>query len=74
MESDYFMLKLKEYRIKSKFTNQMMADFLGISKPYYWQLEHDKKRLSYDMAIKMAEIFNLKPDDLFYDDFKKKKL
>lgn len=63
------MEKLKELRLKNKFTNQIMADSLGISKPYYWQLEHDQKRLSYDMAIKIAKIFHLKPDDLFYDEF-----
>lgn len=63
------MEKLKELRLKNKFTNQIMADTLGISKPYYWQLEHNQKRLSYNMAIKIAEIFNLKPDDLFYDEF-----
>lgn len=66
------MDKLRELRLKNKFTNQMMADFLGISKPYYWQLEHDQKRLSYEMAIKMANIFNLKPDELFYEEYKEK--
>lgn len=66
------MDKLRELRLKYKLTNQMMADFLGISKPYYWQLEHDQKRLSYEMAIKMANIFNLKPDELFYEEYKEK--
>lgn len=68
------MEKLRELRLQNKFTNQLMADMLGISKPYYWQIEHNQKRLSYDMAIKMAEIFHLRPDDLFYDEFKKKNL
>jgi len=68
------MEKLREYRLKNKFTNQLMADILGISKPYYWQIEHDQKRLSYDMAIKIADIFHLKPDDLFYDEFKESKV
>ena len=68
------MKKLREYRLKNKFTNQLMADILGISKPYYWQIEHDQKRLTYDMAIKIAEIFHLKPDDLFYDEFKESKV
>ena len=63
------MEKLREYRL-----NQLMADILGISKPYYWQIEHDQKRLSYDMAIKIADIFHLKPDDLFYDEFKESKV
>jgi len=67
------MEKLKKYRLEAKLTNQMMADTLNISKPYYWQIEHDQKRLSYEMAVKIAKIFNLKPDDLFYDEYKNKK-
>lgn len=66
------MEKLKDLRLQNKFTNQFMADMLGISKPYYWQLEHDQKRLSYDMAIKIANIFHLKPDELFYEEFIRK--
>ena len=66
------MEKLKDLRLQNKFTNQFMADILGISKPYYWQLEHDQKRLSYDMAIKIANIFHLKPDELFYEEFIRK--
>lgn len=68
------MEKLKKYRLESKFTNQMMANMLNISKPYYWQLEHKQKRLSYEMAIKIADIFNLKPDELFYEEYKSKTL
>ncbi|MBP3920610.1 MAG: helix-turn-helix transcriptional regulator [Bacilli bacterium] len=62
------MEKLKQLRTESKLTHQMMADMLKVSKPFYWQLEHDQKRLSYDMAIKISKIFGLKPDDIFYDE------
>ena len=65
------MTKLQKYREKNNFTFQDMADFLNISKTYYWQLEKNKRRLSYKMAVKISEIFNLKPDDLFYEDKKK---
>lgn len=61
-------------RLKNKFTNQFMADILGISKPFYWQLENDKKRMTYTMAVKIASVFHLKPDDLFYDEYKNKVL
>ena len=50
----------------------MMANMLKISKTYYWQLEQNKRRMTYDMAIKIAKIFNLKPDDLFYDEMTNK--
>ena len=50
----------------------MMAKSLNISKTYYWQLEHNQRRISYEMAIKIAKIFEKKPDEIFYEDFIKK--
>lgn len=67
------MKTLKEYRIKHNYSYQNMADILNISKTFYWQLENNKRRLSYDMAIKIANIFNTTPDNIFYEDIKKKK-
>ena len=60
---------LKKIREKKGYSYLDMADLLGISKSYYWQIEHKKKRLSYDMALKIASIFEVKPDELFYDEF-----
>ena len=62
---------LKDLRLRKGFTTQYMADILEISKPFYWQLENMNRRLSYDMAIKIANIFDSKPDKIFYDDYKK---
>ncbi len=67
------MKTLKEYRLKNNFSYQNMADFLNISKTFYWQLENNKRRLSYDMAIRIANIFNTTPDKIFYEDIKQKK-
>jgi len=63
------MEKLKELRIKNNYTFDDMAKMLGISKPYYWQIENKKRRLYYSLAKKIANIFNLKPDDIFYEEF-----
>lgn len=65
------MEKLKKIRIKKGLTCGDMALKLGISKPFYWQIENDKRNLSYRMAVKIASIFKMKPDDIFYSDFKK---
>jgi len=65
------MNKLKETRTKHKLTHQTMADTLKISKAFYWQIENYKRRLSYDMAIKISDIFKMTPDELFYEDYKK---
>ena len=65
------MDELKAIRAKNKFTCEYMADHLNISKPFYWQIENGKRRLSYKMAVRIAKVFNLKPDDIFYEEFRK---
>lgn len=50
-----------------------MADKLNISTAYYCQLETKKKRLSYEMAVRIANILGMKPDDIFYEEENKKK-
>ena len=59
--------KLEAERIKYGYTYFQMAEMLGISKSYYWQIEHRNRNLYYDMAVKIAKIFNKKPDDLFFE-------
>lgn len=66
------MNKLKELRKKEGYTLQQMGDMLNISKIYYWQLENNKRRLYYEMAVKIAKIFNKKPDTVFYEELAKK--
>ena len=49
-------------------TLQQVANLIGVSKPYYWQIENGERGLSYDMAIKISSVFSSKPDDIFLDD------
>jgi repressor protein len=62
------MEKLKLMRLKHQISYQQMANLLDISKPFYWQIENDQRRLSYDMAVKIAHIFQTIPDELFLDE------
>lgn len=63
---------LRKLRMEKGYSHQAMANKLKISKSYYWQLENDLRRLSYDMAVKIANVFNTTPDEIFYDKFKAK--
>ena len=36
---------------------------------FYCQIENQKRRLSYDMAVRIASIFNVRPDTIFYKDY-----
>lgn len=62
---------LTKLRKEKKMTMSTMADKLNITPAYYCQLETKKKRLSYDMAIRIAKILDLKPDEVFYEDERK---
>lgn len=62
--------KLRELRKKKRYTTQDMAEKLGISKPFYSQIENQMRRLSYDMAVKIAAVFDKKPDQIFLEDHK----
>lgn len=62
----YDVSKLKILREKNNYTVKDMADMLNISPAHYCLIENKKRNLYYDMAIKISNIFNLKPDDIFY--------
>ncbi len=62
--------KLEKLRLEKGYTYQDMSDKLGICKSYYWHIEHNSRRLYYDLAKKIAKIFGLKPDDIFYNEIK----
>ena len=65
------MDKLKDIRKAKGYSVTHMAKELEISGPFYSQIEHKQRRLSYLMAVKIAKIFDMKPDDIFYDEFSK---
>ncbi|MBO5475567.1 MAG: helix-turn-helix transcriptional regulator [Bacilli bacterium] len=60
------MKKLRNIRKENKYTIYDMAKILKITPSFYSQIENKKKRLFYDMAIKISAIFNMKPDQIFY--------
>ncbi len=59
-------LKLKNLRKTNNYTIYDMANKLNISYVQYYFIEHEKRVLYYDMAIKIADIFSMKPDQIFY--------
>ncbi len=59
---------LKALRLAEGLTGGDIAKRVGICKSFYHQIENGQKRLSYEMAIKLALIFKKKPDEVFYDD------
>ena len=68
----YSMEKLKKSRRDNKYTVYYMAKELNITPSFYSQIENKRRRLFYDMAVKIADIFNTTPDELFYLDNEKR--
>ena len=62
------MNKLKELRAKYGYTCAQMAEMLGMCTAFYWQIENKKRGLYYATARKIAAIFKMKPDDLFFEE------
>lgn len=61
----YYTDKLREKRKNLGLSQKYMAEKLGITVSFYSQIENKKKRLYYDTAVKIADILNMKPDQLF---------
>ncbi len=69
------MRKLKDIRTKAGFTQQQVAEKLGISESYYCQLENGQRRMSLDYALKIATILKRTPNDIFLPpDFAKRQV
>lgn len=59
--------KLKNMRESENLTYQQVADKVGISKEYYWMIENGKRRLTYELAVKIAQVFKSNPDYIFLE-------
>ena len=59
--------QLKKTRDKNQLTAQEVADKVGITKGYYSMIENGKRGLSYPIAVKIANVFGMKPDEIFFD-------
>ena len=64
--------KLKKMRLERKYSCAAMAKKISITSAYYYQLEKGLRNLSYNMALKIAAVFDKKPDEIFYNDHLKK--
>jgi transcriptional regulator with XRE-family HTH domain len=61
---------LKRLRNKTKYSNQDIADLLGIDRNTYANWESETTDIKSQYIPKLADIFNVKIQDLFDDDRK----
>lgn len=60
-------LKLIELRENANLTQEDMAERLGISRSFYGHIETGTRNPSYGLARKIANIFGVNVDDVFFD-------
>ncbi len=59
-------LKIRQERINKKWTQQNVADQLGLSKTAIHDIETGKQKPSYDVLVKLLELFEYNdPRQLF---------
>ena len=57
--------KLKELRLLSGYTQEKLAEKLGLSRVNYTRYETDKVRPDYETIIKIADFYDVSLDEIF---------
>ena len=58
------MNRLKEFRIKANMNQSTVADFLGISRAAYTNIENGKRNLDSNVLLSLSELFNVSTDEM----------
>ena len=58
------MSQLKQIRLKNKWTQQYVADKIGITKSAYSNIENKNRSPSLKVAIRLQDLFGLSVDKL----------
>lgn len=62
---------LQYYRKRKGYTLAALAKKIGITPQHLGYIEKGKKTLSYSLAFRISHALEVKPDELFLDDYKK---
>lgn len=59
-------MRLIDARKSARFSQEDVAVHLGISRPTYGRMERNPETITIEDAKKLAELFGVKVDDLFF--------
>lgn len=65
MTKNNFSEKLKELRLKNKYTQKFVAEFLGLTQRQYQYCEMGHIPSQFDVVIKMCILYNIDANELF---------
>ncbi len=57
--------KLRELRVASGMTQEMLADLVGISRTHYTQIEAGDKEPSLSVGLRLKKVLSYCRDDIF---------
>ena len=60
-------MELGEARINARYSQQAVADHLGISRPTYAKMEKDPGSVTVDDAKKLSKLFEVNISEIFFD-------
>lgn len=67
-ESNYHSIisdNIKKLRTKEKMSQEALAEKLNCSREFISRVENKKERISLNMMLKIAKLFNINPSSLF---------
>ena len=59
-------MDVKKARTDARYTQQQVADLMGISRPTYRKLEENPELMTFNDAKQLAEIFGVSVQDIFF--------
>lgn len=59
-------MELKEARKKARYTQEQVAERLGMSRVTYGKLEANPDLITIEDAKKLSELFEVKAEDIFF--------
>lgn len=65
MTKNNFSEKLKELRLKNKYTQKFVAEFLGLTQRQYQYCEQGHIPSQFDVVIKMCRLYDIDANELF---------
>lgn len=68
---DQWFMNIRKQREELNFSQEYMADSLGIVQSSYAKIEKGHAKLSVERLIKIAEIFEVDPDDILKGNIRK---
>jgi len=62
--------RLKKYRERYGYTQQFVADHLGVGKSTYTQYEIGSRRIPVDMLVRVAALYNVSMDEILGNSYR----